>query len=386
MADAETQRMQEEDSRRIVCAVELGWRVSYLYADLEHPLHPSEEVDALPACLPAVETLANADQLEVHARAAASIAGRLDLKARAEIERLAKDAHAAAKRGEPDAGIRARVHDLHHRLMKELWANREGEGKAYQLGSSLFDTWDRMRRAADEGRLAEAWVPVFREKRVERIKELLDDLQTRLDPTSVEVVKEQLDRWSKLVHDADGPRGKGLPTNRKALEEIRRQALIWRQLVTRDKEPEAYLNRKQRAHVRREFNRLMWTSLLRPRTFVVLGVLAAIAWTLRLSDVDPDQMRKVGVALLGILGVTQASLIVVARERLSHWSTLLWNRALTVVVFRVTCRADHVFATARPLSPALVASKCSALPRKAVRLAQRPVARPAAMEGRPIAT
>jgi hypothetical protein len=374
MTTTELEVKKDEESRRIVCAVELGWRMSYFYADLEHPLHPADDPGAAPACLPAVETLANADQLEVHARAAASIAGRLDLKARAEIERLARDAHAATKRADPDAGLRARVHDLHHRLMKELWANREGEGKAYQLGSSLFDTWDRMRRAADDDRLAEAWVPVFDEKRVERIKELLDDLQTRLDPTAVEVVKDQLDRWGKLVREAGGPRGKGLPTGDKALEEIRRQALIWRQLVTRDKEPEAYLDRKQRARVRREFNRLMWTSLLRPRTLVVVAVLAALVWVLRSQDVDPDQMRKVGIALLGVLGVTQASLIVLARDRLNHWSTLLWNRALTIVVFQVTCRADPVFVPPRRFAPALRAAKCTSWPRKAMRFGQRAAA------------
>jgi hypothetical protein len=54
-----------------------------------------------------------------------------------------------------------------------------------------------------------------------------------------------------------------------------------------------------------------------------------------------------------VLGVTQASLIVLARERLHHWSTLLWNRALTVVVFDVTCRADAAFAIRRTRVPQL---------------------------------
>jgi hypothetical protein len=37
---------------------------------------------------------------------------------------------------------------------------------------------------------------VFDKTRIERIKELLDDLQTRLDPAAVEVVKDHLDRWA----------------------------------------------------------------------------------------------------------------------------------------------------------------------------------------------
>jgi hypothetical protein len=146
--------------------------------------------------------------------------------------------------------------------MKEPWAKREGVGKAYELGSSLFDTWNRMRQAAEQGddHLPKAWGTVFHEKRVARIKESLDDLQTRLDPAAVEVVNDHFDRWGECVRHAVAKDAAGLPTGSKALPEIRKQALIWRQLVTRDKEPEAYLQRKDRARVRHEFNRLMWRS------------------------------------------------------------------------------------------------------------------------------
>jgi hypothetical protein len=61
------------------------------------------------------------------------------------------------------------------------------------------------------------------------------------------------------------------------------------------------------------------------------------------------------VPILGAIGLTQASLVVVARERLRVWSELLWNRALAAVVFDVTCRADALFPPGRRYVPGLVA-------------------------------
>lgn len=347
MESTDIEREKEEESRRIVCAVELGWRIAYFYADLEHPMHDPVGEVSVPPCLPAVETLSNNDQVELHVRAAARLAGRLDLGSHAdEIAELAAAAH-AAERPEQRADVRERISALHKALIKELWATREGEGKAYELGSSLFDTWNRMRLAATQGdaRRLDEWRAVFEKDRIERIKVLLDDLQTRLDPAAVEVVKDHLDRWHKRVtHALKTGATKPLLQDR-ALAEIRKQALIWRQLVTRDKEPEAYLQRKDRARVRHEFNRLMWRSLIRWPTFVGALICTGVVFALYRKVLDPSEMKKTLLPILGALGVTQASLIVLARERLNVWSVLLWNRALTKVVFQVTCRADAAFST-----------------------------------------
>jgi hypothetical protein len=348
MGNTDIEREKEADSRRIVCAVELGWRIAYFYSDLKHPMHDAHGEVSVPPCLPAVETLPNSDQVELHVRAAARLASRLNLDSQANaIAELAAAAYAAAKRPEQRADVRERIGALHKSLIKELWATREGEGKAYELGSSLFDTWNRMRLAATQGdaRTLDEWHAVFRKERIERIKVLLDDLQTRLDPAAVEVVKDHLDRWHKRVmHVLKTDATKPLLDDR-ALAELRKQALIWRQLVTRDKEPEAYLQRKQRARVRHEFNGLMWRSLIRWPTFVGALICAGVVFALYRKVLDPSEMKRTLLPILGALGVTQASLIVVARDRLNVWAGLLWNRALTKVVFDVTCGADAAFST-----------------------------------------
>jgi len=91
----------------------------------------------------------------------------------------------------------------------------------------------------------------------------------------------------------------GLPTGSKALPEIRKQALIWRQLVTRDKEPEAYLQRKDRARVRHEFNRLIWRSLLRPLPIVAAVICAALTFAMFRNGSDLSATTKTLVSILG---------------------------------------------------------------------------------------
>jgi hypothetical protein len=354
------EREEAEDRRRVVCAVELGWRIAYLYADVQHPLHDGRSEAAPPPCLPAVETLPNCDQLELHVRAAASLAGRLHLDAQAEqLAELAGPVRAAATRSEQGDEVLGRLRAFHHDLITELWATREGEGKAYELGTSLFDTWNRLRLASAQSRrqMLLEWREVFDPARIERIKELLDDLQTRLDPAAVTVVKDHLDRWRDRVRQALSTDPADPPDGDAVLGEIRSQALTWRQLVTRDKEPEAYLQREHRTRVRHEFNRLMWLSLRRPIPIACAVTCAALVAAFVLGGDRVTSAARALLPLLGAIGLTQASLIVVARERLGAWSELLWNRALAKVVFDVTCRADQVFPAPRRHVPGLAGCK-----------------------------
>jgi hypothetical protein len=355
-APAKAERDEAEDRRRVVCAVELGWRIAYLYADLKHPLHDAQSAPVTAPCLPAVESLSNGDQLELHVRAAASLAGRLHLDAHArQIADLAGAARAAATQRGQREEVRRHVHAVHHALIKDLWATREGEGKAYELGSSLFDTWNRLRLASvySPRHMRDEWRAVFDKDRIERIKLLLDDLQTRLDPAAVTVVKEHLDRWRQRVCHALETDPSRLPSGQRALAEIRSQALIWRQLVTRDKEPEAYLLREHRTRVRHEFNRLMWRSLWRPLPIACAVALVALVVALARDVPRASSTAHALLPILGAIGLTQASLIVLARERLRVWTELLWNRALAKVVFEVTCRADALFPLGRRYIPAL---------------------------------
>ena len=86
---------------------------------------------------------------------------------------------------------------------------------------------------------------VFAERRVERVKRLLDDLQTRIDPAAVRIVKQHLERWQAAVGEREAT-----CTTRADLEPLDSQAVTWFQLVSGDKEPEAYIDHEDRAKVR----------------------------------------------------------------------------------------------------------------------------------------
>jgi hypothetical protein len=327
------------DVSPVVLALELGWRLAVLYADLERPLHAVGEVDAVPACLPAVETMPNGDQLEVQVRAAASLAFQLKATERAhEILRLASDVHVKQREAQ---SIRGRLRNCHSALIKELWFKQEAQGKAYELGTSIFDSWNRVRLASCAGaeRTVGEWRTVFGDERIERIKVLLDDLQTQLPHTAVTVVKAHLDFWRDAVakhvkEDAATPPD--------GVELLRKQTVIWQQLLSEAKRPESFLKGEHRREVHRQFKQLLWRSVLRP--LPVLAGLAAIA-TLAfvLKQIDPGKAVNTVLALLGAIGISQASIAVVARDRLREWTEMLWSRALANVVFQATLLADDVF-------------------------------------------
>jgi xanthosine utilization system XapX-like protein len=324
----------------VVVALELGWRFAALYADLERPLHHAVDAEASHLCLPALETLPHGDQLELQVEAAASLARRLDAPAHAaQILALGSEVREAC---DPQA-VRARLRACHNRLIKDLWAKQGIQGKAYELGNSLFDSWNRVRLAeADPQQTsADAWRKVFGPERTERIKVLLDDLQTQLPGTAVTVVKAHLDFWRDAV--AMHLETAAVPPIDGA-ELVQAQTVIWRQLLTKDKEPEAFLQREDRRRVHREFKQLVWRSLLRPTPlFAGLAGIALLVGLLA-GVIQIASTAQSLIALLGAIGLSQASLAVVARKRMEEWIELLWNRALANVVFDATCKADEAFA------------------------------------------
>jgi hypothetical protein len=328
----------------VVLALELGWRLAALYADLEQPVHAVGRVSAAPACLPAVETMPTGDQREVQVRAAASLAFRLNAAAHAdELLALAGAVHDARRSRSATLAVRRRLRACHAKLVKELWFKHENQGKAYELGTSLFDSWNRVRMvpAADDARWAEQWRAVFGRDRVERIKVLLDDLQTQLCPTAVTVVKAHLDFWHAAVQEHVAEGGEAPP--RESVNLLRAQTIIWRQLLTKAKEPEAFLQREQRRDLHRAFKQLVWRSVLRP--LPILAGLAAIALLVALlaGVVRAASTAQSAIALLGAVGLSQASLTVIARDRIREWTELLWYRAVADVVFQATLLADDVF-------------------------------------------
>jgi len=342
-----SQRRSTEDE--VAQAIDLGWRVAALHALTPTTLEPVAPVS--PDMLLNRRSLSAADRLELEVRAIAGVAER----ARAPIAKPALQTLLAltTTAGETQAGERAfrdEVARLHIVVAKGLWAESDVSGKAYELGNFLSDSWNRIASPkVHRGDPHAELIEIFARVRVERMKLLLDDLQSRVDPVAIHAVSTHLDSWSERVRTtalpADRDRTGTLQENVERLEPVERQTVIWRQLLTGDKEPEAWIGQAGRAQVRDVFTRQVWS---RYRRWWWVGALVALAagglgyW----YSVDPDGARGVAagaLAVLAMLGVTRASMTAALKSGARNWSELMWNRALAAVICDKTSVVDELY-------------------------------------------
>jgi hypothetical protein len=328
----------------LTAALQLGWRVAELYAHVEDTGEPSNDT-----LLPAHQSLEPADQLELQLRAAGGDARRAGIiSGGAALEQLLPSARRAPASPEAAEAFRAEVRRCHIELDKDLWARDESAGKAYELGNGMSDTYSRIRRAYAGSREERtiAWTDAFAPDRIARLKKLLDDLQSRLNAAGVAVVRRHLDEWCDSVPDRIEAAG-GPPPLAAIRDGLRRQTVIWRQLIAGDKEPEAYLGSDARAEVREELRELAWRRYSR---WVVpaAGVLFALVFFLPQilswyhQSVVGSGVASAAVAITGALGITKASVLVTVRSRLHQWSALLWDRAVVNKVSDETLVLDAV--------------------------------------------
>jgi hypothetical protein len=337
------------EGSRLTCSLQLGWQIAYLYALVDDDLEPPQ----LDTLLPLNQSFQPADQLEVQLRTAAGDARRAGLPQSADaLDALVPQARAAAQ-SKDCADFRAGLSARHVEIDKELWATCEGNAKAYELGNGLSDTYNRICRAT-RGSASDAgkeWREVFGSERIQRLKDRLHDLQSRLDPRAVTVVSDHLDAWEARVLE----RGNCKPPPLGAVRlHLRRQTVIWRQLLAGDKQPEAFLDRNDRATLRGEMAKLVWRRYV-PWLPVLILVVAALVMAFT-NKSTATTLEKLLASAAGVLGITIASVALTIRTRVSEWTELLWNRAVALRITAVTLivddllpapTRDSVFETAR---------------------------------------
>jgi len=336
---------------QISAAITLGWRIAVLYSLRADEL-PSSPPDNL---LPMRRSLPAAERLALELRAAAGDADRLGIGLGAnELDELLGLATLSAQSDAAETQFREAIRAWHISLQTMLWADHEASGKAYELGSFLSDTSNRVVLELRRGSAARSHVTrelrcVFARERVERIKRLLDDLQARIDPAAVRIVKQHLTAWQEAVRERT-PRH----ATRAGLEPLDRQAVIWFQLVTGDKEPEAFIGHDDRARVRETMVGRMVRSYKRNWATIAVGlvataVLAAGAYELLSSQ---DSIRGPILAslgpLAGALGLSFISIGLTVRKSLDARAELLWNTALVEVISTKTLRVDDVLKPGPP--------------------------------------
>jgi hypothetical protein len=334
----------------LTAAFQLGWRVAELYALVNDPREPSDDT-----LLPGHESLEPGDQLQLQLRAAAGDARRAGIAAKADdLEGLLSDAGEAPASDEAAEHFRAKIRSFHIEISKELWARDEASGKAYELGNGMSDTYSLVRigyRTRSED-LTAAWERAFGKRRIERLEKLLDDLQSRLSPGGVAVVRHHLDLWREAVPARIVEPGRP-PEERQVKCALRRQTVIWRQLLAGDKEPVAWLNGAARAELHGEVRGLAWRGVRPWLIPAALGLFAFIFFLPEIVGLYRDGIVGTGVAsaflaLVGALGVTKASMAATVRSRLRRWSELLWDRAVAQKVSEKTLVLEEVLAEPVP--------------------------------------
>ena len=344
----------------LAAAVALGWRVAELYSLVDDPGESSQDT-----LLPTHGSLAPADQLELQLRAAAGDAKRAGVTSeRASLMAWVDFARLAADNDQLNEEFRSKLRCCHIEINKDLWARSEALGTAYELGNGLSDTYGRICRSyRDQGSSPVlAWRDVFNKGRIERLKKLLDDLQSRLDVTAVAVVREQLDTWCAEV---EARLGSTAPDSGDVRAGLRRQTVIWRQLVAGDKQPEAYLGAGERARIKDTMRTLVWQRYRAwlPVLAVVLTALVVVlptaaAWYQ--ESLVQSGFASVAIAAIGALGITQASIVLTLRTRMHEWSDLLWQRAVVTEVARATLTVEDVFRPPVREHPRIVAATARA--------------------------
>ena len=342
VADAAPARHREP---RLTAAVQLGWRIAELYAQVTDTGEPSSDT-----LLPAHGSLEPEDQLELQLRAAAGDARRAGIVAqRRSLQRLLPLAREAPGSPETAEEFRREVRRCHIGLDKELWAQDEAAGRAYELGNGMSDTYSRISRAYREGdeEPATVWARVFGRPRIKRLQRLLDDLQSRLDSGGVAVVRNHLDTWSDEVSSRIRA-GEKLPSEERVRVGLRRQSVAWRQLIAGDKEPEAYLDSKARAEVRNEMRKLVWSRYWRWIPTVAALLFTYIYFFPQIFGWYDENLGRTGlasatVAIAAAFGITKASVLLTVRTRTHQWSELLWNQAMIEKVGEQTLMLEAVF-------------------------------------------
>jgi hypothetical protein len=349
----------------ITVAIDLGWRVALLHA-LRPSTFPSPPA-ARDDLLLNRAGMGAEDRLELELRAIASVADRAGVElSEKDLGALTELVPAAAASQAGEDRFRSELARTHIAFAKRLWAQEESRGRAYERGNYLSDTWNRVLRSRTTRDSHTELLELFSSDRVARIKVLLDNLQTRLDPTAVHVVANHLDAWRDRVagqpanaEDDGAASPLTLEEVTKKYEPVERQTIIWRQILTGDKEPEAYIDHGKRAQVRdeltrqlrRRYLRLWWVALI---VTALGGVVGYLLW--QDSTVAAPVIGTL-TAIAGVVGVTRASMIATVKRGLQTWGELMWNRSLATVICRETLALDELLSPPaqhrlRPRNPA----------------------------------
>ena len=203
----------------LAAAVLLGWRVAELYALVDDTGAPGERHAAARAPEPRAGRPARAAAARRVRRRAA---GGRDLRGRR--PRRAGRRSPAARRARPRRPRRSAPGCAAATSRSRRTCGRSTRRPARPTSSATACRTPTAASAAPTGATARSRArrgqQVFLPERIERLKKLLDDLQSRLNASGVAVVRAQLDAWCAGVHarlaPGEAPLGAARPRRRAA--------------------------------------------------------------------------------------------------------------------------------------------------------------------------
>jgi len=124
---------------------------------------------------------------------------------------------------------------------------------------------------------------------------------------------------------------------------------IWRQILTGDKEPEAWISHAKRAEVRDEVTKQVWRRYRRHWWLLPLLAGAGFGAALLYAEYDDLATGLIGsaLALAGTVGLTRATMIGALKKGAQQWGDLMWNRALAAVICRETSVIEQLYPAVR---------------------------------------
>jgi hypothetical protein len=233
-------------------------------------------------------------------------------------------------------GVKAKLREIHGKLLPSLTAGDPVVGKAYSLGRALADLYLRPGSPTDADPL-----PAMSPGRLGTIRGWLRELQSALPDHAVRAVLGTLDQWQLWLRDHRTQSGKSTVNqadHRVVLRAVRAQGRIWRSLLSGETRADDMLDARDYIGAGNEllsrYRRLGW-GFLRRYWPVIAGVsaAAAVATTLALTfSKGTAAVIATIVAILSALGITGKTATSTLGRVANGMKDSLWGAEVDIAV------------------------------------------------------
>ncbi len=319
----------EPPPARVETAFALGWHL----AELRHaPQDPADDRPEPASCLPQVQNFGLTNRVDLLVRQleqglksfpAASNVLKTVQKDFGDLEAMPKESQAAE----------SRLRWAHVELLKILTSEDYRLGKAYGIGVQLAETvllsyaWLRAARPDDA-----TIEPLWDRRRIQLVTGQMQDLKTVFQDYAVDAATATLLDWSNTFAQWS----KGTPEELKKIGEdnLYPQGAAWRAMLSGERLPTDFLQVSEyvraianllRAYASFARAFLRRSPLLGLALVLLIGMLGAAAYLGLRNQAQVQAAYATLIGVLGVLGVSAATVVAAVRRALSTAGDHLWQ-------------------------------------------------------------